>query len=67
MGLGERRNHFPAQLSGGEKQRVAIARSLAGKPSLILADEPTGELDTATAVEVFEVLRTPLSLPAGLA
>lgn len=57
LGLGERITHQPAQLSGGEQQRVAIGRALANRPRLLLADEPTGNLDPATSQAVFESLR----------
>ena len=56
VGLGERLNHFPAQLSGGEQQRVAIARAIAKRPVVMLCDEPTGALDSATGVRVLQAL-----------
>lgn len=56
VGLGERRNHFPAQLSGGEQQRVAIARAVSKRPEVLLCDEPTGALDYATGKLVLEML-----------
>ena len=56
MGLSKRESHYPAQLSGGEMQRIAISRALINEPEILLADEPTGSLDRSTAKDVFKIL-----------
>ena len=57
IGLSSRENHYPSELSGGEIQRIAIARALINEPNILLADEPTGSLDQSTAKEVFKILK----------